>query len=70
MKTKLKITESQLKRIIESRKHNYTEPKEEVVSDIDQLDDEDKTEVEVDEVDETLVNESIERIKNNFKRFL
>jgi hypothetical protein len=48
MSKRIKITESQLKTIME-RKHSYQETNEEEVSDMDQLDDKDKEEVEVKE---------------------
>jgi hypothetical protein len=72
MSKKIKITESQLKTIME-RKHSYQETNEEEVSDMDQLDDKDQEEVEVKEpenIDDELMNESFKNIKSNFKRFL
>jgi hypothetical protein len=72
MSKKIKITESQLKTIME-RKHSYQETNEEEVSDMDQLDDKDQEEVEVKEpenIDDELMNESFKKIKSNFKRFL
>ncbi len=74
MSKKIKITESQLKTIME-RKHSYQETNEEEVSDMDQLDDKDQEEVEVKEPEDIkeqdeLMNESFKKIKSNFKRFL
>ena len=66
MGKKIKITESQLKTIME-RKHSYQETNEEEVVDVDQLDDKDQEEHKV---EETPINENIERIKSEFKRFL
>jgi len=67
MSKKIKITESQLKMIFE-RKHSYQDQtNEEVFDEIEQLKDEDKEDVDVEEVE---VNESLNRIKSNFKRFL
>ena len=75
MSKKIKITESQLKTIME-RRHTYqVETNEEEVTDMDQLEDKDQEKVDVKEPEEvkeenSLMNESIEKIKNNFKRFL
>ncbi len=74
MSKKIKITESQLKTIIE-RKHSYQETNEEEVSDMDQLEDKDQEEVDVKEPEDvneedSLMNESVQKIKENFKRFL
>ena len=67
MSKKIKITENQLKMIME-RKHSYVEQaNEEVFDEMEQLKDEDKEEPEV---GETPINESIEKVKKNFKRFL
>lgn len=67
MSKTIRITESQLKTLIE-RKHSYQEQaNEEVFDEMEQLKDEDKQKVDV---EETTVNESIEKIKSNFKRFL
>jgi hypothetical protein len=86
MSKKIKISESQLKTIME-RKHTYVgDTNEEEKFDIDQLEDKDKEKIKVTkpeevkeqdfemdpetpEVDE-MMNESIKKIKNNFKRFL
>lgn len=64
---KIKITESQLKTLME-RKHSYQEEtNEETFDDMDQI----NAPEETDEVEETeVMNESIEKIKTNFKRFL
>ena len=75
MNKKIKISESQLKTIME-RRHTYAgDTNEEEKFDIDQLEDKDKEKVKVtkpEEVEEqdSLMNESIKNIKNNFKRFL
>jgi hypothetical protein len=85
MSKKIKISESQLKTIME-RRHTYAgDTNEEEKFDIDQLEDKDKEKVKVtkpEEVEEqdfgmdsdtsedSLMNESIKNIKNNFKRFL
>ncbi len=67
MSKTIRITESQLKTLIE-RKHSYKEQSnEEVFDEMDQLKDDDKEDVDV---EETPVNESLEKIKSNFKRFL
>lgn len=67
MSKKIKITENQLKMIFE-RKHSYKEEtNEENFENIDQLEDKDKEDIDV---EETPINESIEKIKTNFKRFL
>jgi hypothetical protein len=75
MSKKIKITEEQLKTIME-RRHTYQmDTNEEEVTDMDQLDDKDQEEVDVKEPEDvneedSLMNESIQKIKNNFKRFL
>jgi hypothetical protein len=88
MSKKIKISESQLKTIME-RKHTYVgDTNEEEKFDIDQLEDKDKEKIDVtkpEEVEEqdfgmdsgtseteedSLMNESIKNIRNNFKRFL
>jgi hypothetical protein len=67
MSKKIKISESQLKMIVE-RKHSYkSETKEEVFDEIDQIEDKDKEEIDV---EETPINESVQKIKENFRRFL
>ncbi len=67
MSKTIRITESQLKNLIE-RKHSYKEQSnEEVFDEMDQLKDGDKEKIDV---EETPVNESLEKIKSNFKRFL
>lgn len=67
MSKKIKITENQLKMIFE-RKHSYQEEtNEEKFENIDQLEDEDKQDIDV---EETPIDESVEKIKSNFKRFL
>lgn len=69
MSKKIKITESQLKTLLE-RKHSYKEQaNEEKFDEMDQIEDKDKEEIEVEE-ETPVVNESIEKIKSNFKRFL
>lgn len=68
MAKKIRITESQLKTIME-RRHTYKmDTNEEEKTDVDQLEDKDQEEIEVEEPEE--INESIQKIKNNFKRFL
>jgi hypothetical protein len=88
MSKKIKISESQLKTIME-RRHTYAgDTNEEEKFDIDQLEDKDKEKIDVtkpEEVEEqdfgmesdtseseedSLMNESIKNIRNNFKRFL
>ncbi len=67
MSKKIKITESQLKMIME-RKHSYAEQtNEEEFEALDQLKDDDKEKIDVEE--EPMVNESVEKIRANFKRF-
>ena len=69
MSKKIKITENQLKMIME-RKHSHPkQANEEKFDEIDQLKDEDKEKVDVEE-ESPVVNESIEKIKSNFRRFL
>jgi len=69
MSKKIKITETQLKMIME-RKHSYAEDtNEEKFDEMNQLKDEDKEKVDVEE-ESPVVNESIEKIKSNFRRFL
>lgn len=75
MAKKIKITEAQLKTIME-RRHTYqSETNEEEMTDMDQLEDKDQEEVDVKEPEEvkeedSMMNESIQKIKDNFKRFL
>lgn len=67
MGKKIKISESQLKMIVE-RKHSYKEEtNEEIFDEMEQIEDKDKEDIDV---EETPINESIEKIKSNFKRFL
>ncbi len=67
MSKTIKITESQLKSLLE-RKHSYEEQSnEEVFDEMNQLKDDDKENIDV---EETPINESLEKIKSNFKRFL
>jgi hypothetical protein len=69
MAKKIKITEAQLKTIME-RRHTYqVETNEEEMTDMDQLEDKDQEEVDVKEED-SLMNESVQKIRANFKRFL
>lgn len=69
MSKKIKITESQLKTLLE-RKHSYKEQaNEEKFDEMDQIEDKDKEKIEVEE-ETPVVNESIEKIKSNFRRFL
>lgn len=69
MSKKIKITENQLKMLME-RKHSYPEQaNEEKFDEMDQIKDEDKEKIDVEE-ESPVVNESIEKIKSNFKRFL
>lgn len=74
MAKKLKITESQLQKLME-RKHSYIDntPEEEEVAEetsaesaIIKLDNEEEEE----ETNDEMMNESIESIKANFRRFL
>jgi hypothetical protein len=75
MGTKIKITEEQLKTIME-RRHTYLgDANEEVDMDSETLETEMEEEVEeVEETEETLesseINESLLKIKSEFKRFL
>jgi hypothetical protein len=70
MSKKIKISESQLKMIME-RKHSYIQQtNEEEFETFDQLKDENQEKIEVEEEKEEVVNESIEKIKSEFKRFL
>ena len=64
---KIKITENQLKMIME-RRHSYSaQTNEEDFGEIEQLKDEDKEEIDV---EDAVVKESINKIKSTFKRFL
>ena len=68
MSKKIKITEAQLHMLVE-RRHSYKEnEKEDDEIGLTQLDDKEENDIEVHEPEE--VNESIEKIKLNFKRFL
>ena len=68
MSKKIKITENQLKMIME-RKHSYAEQtNEENFDEIEQLKDDDKEKIDVKEMD--VVKESVEKLKTDFKRFL
>lgn len=75
MAKKIKITESQLRTIME-RRHTYAmDTNEEEKTDFDQLEDKDQEEVDVKEPEEvkeedSMMNESIQKIKDDFKRFL
>jgi hypothetical protein len=67
MSKKIKITENQLKMIME-RKHSYQETaNEETFDEMNQLKDDDAEKIDV---EETEINESISKIKSNFRRFL
>jgi hypothetical protein len=69
MSKRIKITENQLKMIVE-RRHSYPEQaNEENFDEMDQIEDKDKEEIDVEE-ESPVVTESIEKIKSNFKRFL
>jgi hypothetical protein len=73
MGKKIKITEEQLKRLIEKKQiderlHSYVgETNEEEKTDVEQIEDKDKEEVEV---EESPINESIKNIRKEFNRFL
>lgn len=71
MSKKIKITESQLKMIVE-RKHSYAETKEEEVKMEEETNEEECKECEekMEEASESVVNEAVEKIKANFKRFM
>lgn len=58
MSKKIMITESQLLRLVESNKKQITESKEEKVI------------VETKSEEKTKINESVEKIKADFKRFM
>lgn len=66
MSKKIRITESQLKMLVE-RRHSYTEKEDDEIG-LTQLDDKDENDIEVQEPEE--VNEAIQKLKSNFKRFL
>lgn len=66
MSKKIRITESQLKMLVE-RRHSYTEKEDDGIG-LTQLDDKDENDIEVQEPEE--VNEAIQKLKSNFKRFL
>jgi hypothetical protein len=64
MGKKFKITEDQLKRLVENKNKFQEEPIESTEEEmVDLPEDEEET-------DDTQINESIEKIKSQFKRFL
>jgi len=70
MSKKIKITESQLKMLME-RKHFYQQANEEKFDEIEQLKDDDKQKIDVEVTEDSpVVTESIKKIKSDFKRFL
>lgn len=64
MGKKFKITEDQLKRLVENKNKFQEEPIESTEEEMVDLPEEE------DETDDTQINESIEKIKSQFKRFL
>lgn len=74
MSKKIKITESQLKMIME-RRHSYVENIDEANEEVNEVKDEEPKEEEEckecgEKMEETIVNEQVEKIKAQFKRFL
>jgi hypothetical protein len=63
MGKKFKITEDQLKRLVENKNKFQEEPVEATEEEMVDLPEEE-------EVDETQINEAIEKIKSQFKRFI
>ena len=64
MGKKFKITEDQLKRLVENKDKFQEEPVESTEEEMVDLPEEEE------EVDDTQINESVEKIKAQFKRFL
>ena len=64
MGKKFKITEDQLKRLVENKDKFQEEPVEATEEEMVDLPEEEE------EVDETQINEAVEKIKAQFKRFL
>jgi hypothetical protein len=64
MGKKYKITEDQLKRLVENKDKFQEEPVEATEEEMVDLPEEEE------EVDETQINEAVEKIKAQFKRFL
>jgi hypothetical protein len=64
MGKKFKITEDQLKRLVENKNKFQEEPIESTEEEMVDLPEEEE------ETDDTQINESIEKIKSQFKRFL
>lgn len=74
MSKKIKITESQLKTLLEKRHSYMEEPKEEKVEEVKEPKEEeeecDECGEKMEEVSQTVVNEHVEKLKSDFKRFL
>jgi hypothetical protein len=64
MGKKFKITEDQLKRLVENKDKFQEEPVEATEEEMVDLPEEEE------EVDDTQINEAVEKIKAQFKRFL
>jgi hypothetical protein len=64
MGKKFKITEDQLKRLVENKDKFQEEPVESTEEEMVDLPEEEE------EVDDTQINEAVEKIKAQFKRFL
>jgi hypothetical protein len=64
MGKKFKITEDQLKRLVENKDKFQEEPVESTEEEMVDLPEEEE------EVDDTQINEDVEKIKAQFKRFL
>lgn len=64
MGKKFKITEDQLKRLVENKDKFQEEPVETTEEEMVDLPEEEE------ETDDTQINESIQKIKDQFKRFL
>lgn len=72
MSKKIKITESQLKMIME-RKHSYMETKEEEVKIEEPKEEEEECKEcgeKMEEEENNVLNEQIEKIKSDFRRYL
>jgi Tfp pilus assembly PilM family ATPase len=68
MSKKIKITESQLKTLLEKRHSYKEEPKEEKMEELQEPKEEDGEKME--EITQPVVNEHVEKFKSDFKRFL
>lgn len=74
MSKKIKITESQLKTLLEKRHSYKEEPKEEKMDELQEPKEEEEECKEcgekMEEITQPVVNEHVEKLKSDFKRFL